>query len=124
MNFNLFNFIFIVKLIKKGITKDELERFKGQMKGKYLMNLQDIDILTSYNGIEYILYHCESSMQNNTSFQKDFVDYNDIYEKYIAPITKKQINEIIRRYFVVENQVIYILGETVPSIQQIHKIMV
>lgn len=105
-------------LIQKGITKEELERFKGQIKGKYLMNLQDIDNLTSYNGIEYIL-----SDNNHNEFQNDFIDYNDIYQTHIANITKEQIDHIIRKYFVVENQIIYILGETVPSIKQIHKIL-
>jgi predicted Zn-dependent peptidase len=87
------------------------------MKGKYLMNLQDIDILTSYNGIEYIL------SEDNSNFQNDFIDYNDIYETYIDKITKEDIDNIIRKYFVVENRIIYIMGETVPSITQVHKIL-
>jgi len=107
----------IQDLIKTGITKEELNRFKGQMKGKYLMNLQDIDILTSYNGIEYIL------SEDNSNFQNDFIDYNDIYETYIDKITKEDIDNIIRKYFVVENRIIYIMGETVPSITQVHKIL-
>ena len=100
-------------LIQKGITNEELNRFKGKIKGNYLMNLQDNDVLTTYNGIEYI-----SSSDTNT-FQSEFIDYNDIYETYIDNITKEDINKIIRKYFVVENRIIYILGETVPTITQV-----
>jgi predicted Zn-dependent peptidase len=101
-------------LIQKGITTEELERFKGNMKGTYLMNLQEIDTLTSYNGMKYIL------SSNAADFRKNFVDYNDIYETYIDKITKEDIHSIIRKYFVVENRVIYILGETVPTITQVN----
>lgn len=100
-------------LIKKGITTEELERFKGNLKGMYLMNLQDIDTLTNYNGDKYIL------SDNSQEFQTNFVDYNDIYQTYIDKITKEDIHNIIRKYFVVENRIIYILGETVPTITQV-----
>lgn len=106
--------IHIIKdLIQKGITNDELKRFKGKIKGNYLMDLQDNDVLTTYNGIEYI-----SAFDTNT-FQSEFIDYNDIYKTYIDNITKEDINRIIRKYFVVENRIIYILGETVPTITQV-----
>lgn len=101
-------------LIKNGITTDELHRFKGNMKGKQLINLENIDTITNYNGIEYSL-----STHNDTIFQHEFIDYNDIYETYIDTITKKQIHEVIRKYFVVENMVVSILGEKCPSFKEV-----
>ena len=86
-------------LREKGITSEELKRFKGNIKGKYLMDLENIDNITSYNGIEYTLS------------QKDFVEYTDIYEKHIHNITLEQIHEVIHKYFVVENMIVYILGK-------------
>ena len=95
----------IRNLREKGITQEELNRFKGNIKGKYLMDLENIDNVTGYNGIEYIL------SPNDTSFQTDFVEYNDIYKKHIHNITLEQIQEVIRKYFVVENMIVYILGK-------------
>jgi predicted Zn-dependent peptidase len=112
----------IIKLLsdlrKNGITNEELERFKGYMKGKHLMNLENIDNITNYNGIEYIL-----SPLNE--FNKEFIDYNDIYEKYIDKITKEQIQQVIDKYFIVENMIVYILGENenTPSIELVDKIV-
>jgi len=108
----------ILKLIKdlvnKGITNEELKIFKGKMKGNYLMDLQTMDSITTYNGTKYIL------SSNITEFQHTFMDYNDIYDTFIDKITKEQMNQVIRQYFGVENRIIYILGETVPSISQVH----
>jgi predicted Zn-dependent peptidase len=100
-------------LRKNGITKTELDRFKGNMKGKHLMHLENIDNITSYNGIESIL---ASPTQTNR-----FIDYNDIYETYIENITKEQIQNVINEYFVVENMIVYILGEKTPSLSLVEK---
>jgi hypothetical protein len=69
------------------------------------MDLENIDNITSYNGIEYIL------SPNDTIFQNDFVEYNDVYKHHIHNITLKQIHEGIRKYFVVENMIVYIMGK-------------
>jgi predicted Zn-dependent peptidase len=110
----------IIQLIKdlkeNGITNEELDTFKGNMKGKYLMDLEDMDNLTSYNGIEFL------SSPNDNSFKRQFVDYNDIYEKYIAKITKKEIQDVIDKYFIVDNMIVYILGEKIPSLKQVENI--
>lgn len=110
----------IIQLIKdlkeNGITDKELEIFKGNMKGKYLMNLEDIDNLTNYNGFEYLV------SMNDDDFKEKFVDYNDIYDKYISKITKEQIQNIIDKYFIVNNMVVYILGEKIPSLKQVEKV--
>ena len=95
----------IRNLREKGITQEELNRFKGNVKGKYLMDLENIDNVTSYNGIEYIL------SPNDAVFQKDFVEYNDIYKQHIHNITLAQIREVINTYFVAENMIVYIMGK-------------
>ena len=104
-------------LRKNGITKEELDRFKGNMKGKYLMNLENVDNITNYNGIEYIL------SLSDDNFNREFIDYNDIYETHIDKITKEQIQQVINEYFVVENMVVYILGEKTPSLTLVEKIV-
>ena len=110
----------IIQLMKdlreKGITNEELNTFKGNIKGKYLMNLEDIDNITTYNGIEYL------TSMNDDHFKQNFVDYNDIYDRYIAKITKEQIQEIIHKYFIVDNMVVYILGEKTPSLKQVENV--
>ena len=57
------------------------------------------------------------------NFNREFIDYNDIYETHIDKITKEQIQQVINEYFVVENMVVYILGEKTPSLTLVEKIV-
>jgi predicted Zn-dependent peptidase len=54
----------------KGITSDELETAKGNIKGKYLLNMENNDTLANHNGKNMILY--------GDNFNKNFVPYSDI----------------------------------------------
>ena len=80
------------------------------------MHLEDIDNITTYNGVEYLM------SMNDDNFKQDFVDYNDIYQTYISKITKEQIQEIINKYLIVDNMLVYILGEKTPSLKQVEKV--
>lgn len=82
--------------IKMGISNDEIKRAKSVLKGKLLRSMETIDTITTYNGIEAI-------------YGKEFVPYQHLYSAHYAKITKKQVDDVIHRYFIKENMVACIL---------------
>jgi predicted Zn-dependent peptidase len=86
----------------KGITSDELETAKGNIKGKYLLNMENNDTLANHNGKNMILY--------GDNFNNNFVPYSDIYKEKIEKITKKEVNDVIQKYMNPENMVVGIMS--------------
>ena len=101
----------IRKMIKKGITKEELMTAKGNFNGSMLINLQDIINQTRYNG-EEMLFKKEC---------KKIIPYKDMFKQCIEPITLSDINRTIQRYFIKENMCVCILSEKLPSLETIKK---
>jgi predicted Zn-dependent peptidase len=99
----------IRNLIQHGVTKEELQRAKGNCKGKILLELQSIDSLADYNGINTILQHYDESFQN-------------LYKKHIEQITMKQIHDIICKYMIHENLAVGIAYEKDIPKQTIEKL--
>jgi predicted Zn-dependent peptidase len=104
-------FKIIDDMIKKSVTKEELETAKGNYKGAFLMGLQDIVVQTRYNGEELIFRG-----------SNDILSYRDIYETYIKGITLEDIRHVIQKYFIRENMCICILGEKLPSLDVIKRV--
>jgi predicted Zn-dependent peptidase len=96
-------------LIKKGITQEELNAAKGFLQGKMTIKMENSDSQCEYNGLEHVIYSEHESTD-------DFVPFDQIYKKYYEPITKKQVNDIIRKYFKSESMVVCLLGEHVPTL--------
>jgi predicted Zn-dependent peptidase len=99
----------ITDLIQHGITEDDIKRAKGNCKGKVLMELQSIDSLASYNGINVVFQHQPGTFQN-------------LYKTHIESITVKQVNDIIRKYMIHENLVVGIAYEKDIPKQTIEKL--
>jgi len=102
-----------IDLIKDGITEKELLVAKGNIRGKYILKTEDSDTMASYNGKNYLL--------NSDYSSNDMVLYQDVYKEYIEPITIGEINRIIKKYFLIENMVIGIIGENPPNEKKIKK---
>jgi len=103
-------FKIIDDMMKKGVTKEELETAKGNYRGAFLMGLQDIVVQTRYNGEELIFKRSDK-----------IVPYKDIYETYIKDITLEDIRHVIEKYFIRENMCICILSEKLPSLDVIQR---
>ena len=80
-----------------GVTDEEIHRAKGFLKGQHLLSMQSMDNLALYNGIESIYT------------EEEFIPYQELYMKNLSRITKKQVNDIISKYFERENMVVFIL---------------
>ena len=96
-------------LLKKGITQGELTDAKGYLQGKLTIKMENPDSQCEYNGLEHFLY-CENDDTQH------FVPFDKLYKKYYEPVTKKQVNDVIQKYFKSESMVVCLLGEHVPSL--------
>lgn len=101
-----------IDLKKKGITKEELKVAKGNWHGKTVLRSESSGSIAYYNGWRYLI---DPTLEH-------FVPFMDYYEKYIDQLTVEQINEIIQRYFTVENMVIGIRGQDAPTVSEIEKV--
>ena len=88
----------LMDIKRRGITQDELQMIKGNIKGNFLLGMESIENLVQYNGNETLL-----------SSDGNFTTYQDRYASHFARMTKKQVDDVIRKYFTRENLVIGIL---------------
>jgi predicted Zn-dependent peptidase len=82
----------IQSIVKKGFRQHEIDHSKGYLHGKTRMQEEDIDVLANYNGREWILSNYPES-----SFCTSFTSYSKIYDTFIKPITKTQIQDVVSR---------------------------
>ena len=92
-------------LLKTGVTDSEILIAKGYIKGNELMDLEDTEQLALDNGIEYL-------------FKKENIITTK--QKY-ETITKKQINNVIKKYLKKSNMSVCLIGGTLPSKTSIMK---
>ena len=79
----------IEDLVKNGITQDELNMTKSYLKSKMQMKAEDCDALAKHNG-KLLLFGIECNEETQ---------FSSVYKNYIEPITKKQMDACIRKYF-------------------------
>lgn len=94
-------------LIKKGITENELTNTKTNIKGSMTLDLQNVATSSFHNGLD-------SLMGNHKQ-----IPYIDLYDKCYSSITKSQLNEMICKYFIKDNMSICLLGQHVPTIEEV-----
>tara|TARA_Y100000022_G_scaffold2414_1_gene1984 strand:+ start:2707 stop:4029 length:1323 start_codon:yes stop_codon:yes gene_type:complete len=99
-------------LINKGITTEELRIVKGTIEGDNIIDLQTTSNRCLYNG-ETVLYNPEIT---------SIIPYKHVYDKTFKHITKAQVDQVIKKYFTPENMSVCIVGQKVPSIQQIKNV--
>lgn len=99
-------------LIKKGITKEELQTVKGTIEGDNILSLQSNSSRCLYNG-ENFLYNQDL---------KHVIPYSDVYDKVFKNITKNQVDKVINKYFTPENMSVCVVGEKIPNMQNIKKV--
>ena len=98
------------KILKTGLTASEITIFKHNIRGHILMDLENSDTQTYYNG--YALLY-----QN----PNEIVPYAQLYKTYYEPITKAQLTACIRKYICLERMCVSIIGNEIPSLPLIEK---
>lgn len=99
-------------MIQNGITESELQVTKNYMKGKMFMKMEDNNAKAVYNADHLLLY----------KDKEEYVPYENMFEKYYAPVTREQVNSIIRKYFKKENMTVTVVGTNLPKEGVIKKV--
>ena len=100
----------LVDLVKNGITDHEVNIAKESKKESLMLNLEDTDNIAEYNGLKLIL---------SNNIQDNITPYENIYNTYYKNITKKDVNDVIQKYFRPEFTNVCLLGNNVPSLRTI-----
>lgn len=95
-------------LVKHGITEKELKDAKGYQKGQMLISMEDIDDPCYYNGENFL-----DSVQ--------LVPLSDLYKQCYQPITVKQVNECIEKYFTRDRMSVCVMAQKPPTVAAITK---
>jgi len=85
----------LINEIKSGVSDNDIHRAKTVLKGALLRSMEQMDTFALYNIIESL-------------YAKKIIPYQDLYSRF-ARITKKQVNDVINRYFIRENIVVCIM---------------
>jgi predicted Zn-dependent peptidase len=92
-------------LLQDGINQHELTLIKHNMRGRILIDLENSDTQTMYNGISLLYLSPE-----------EIVPYSKLYKTYYEPITKAQVNACIRKYFSLDRMCVSVLGNAIPPL--------
>ena len=101
----------LADLVKKGVSEEEFEIAKGNMKGDFIIQTTDDDERANYNGFEWLV----------REKKEDIVPYDDIYRTFIHPLKHGDIQDVIRKYFKRDKMTVCILSEKVHSLSKIKK---
>jgi predicted Zn-dependent peptidase len=99
----------VLDLISTGITEKEFETAKGNLKGNYILKQVRDKHRAEYNGLEWIL-------RDRT---ENITPCNKIYEKYIHPLCRIDVQEVIRNYFTRDRMTVCLLSEKLPSLGRV-----
>ena len=95
-------------LIKNGVTKEELEIVKGNLKGSTLIDMEDNDTQCMYNGTELL------SKKN-----EPIIPYSKTYDVLYKPVTCEDIHKIIVKYLTPINMSVCLLNDSPPSLSKV-----
>ena len=96
-------------LLKEGVTQKELTISKHNIRGHLLLELENIETQTNYNGVSCLLFQEPAKI----------VPYAKLYDVYYAHITKAQVQACIKKYFSKRRMCISIVGDHIPSMHKI-----
>lgn len=91
-------------LVHHGVSQRELIHAKKNVEGALRLAMETSTAQVDHNGMRAFL-------QN----EDQIIPYDQLYDTQFAPITRKQINAIIRKYFTLDNTNISFYGNKLPS---------
>jgi predicted Zn-dependent peptidase len=98
-------------IIQRGITNEELIMFKHNLQGKLVLNQEDLDMQTEYNGTELLLYNDANNI----------IPFHKMYAVHYANLTCLQIHECVKRYFKKGGMVVCLMGGKLPSLRTVQR---
>lgn len=95
----------IEDLVKTGIKQDELTMAKSYLKSRMQMKSEEYDALAKHNG-------------KLALFGLEHIPFSDVYKKCIEPITKKEMDACIRKYFRHDGMTVSIISSDSAIVKQ------
>lgn len=92
-------------LIRHGVTMEELNIAKRNKKAKLKLELASLENQATYNGREWLLH-------GNAD---EIVPIKHYYDTYFKSVTRKQIQDIIKKYIKKDSMVVCMVGHDLPS---------
>jgi len=96
-------------LIKNSVTQKELTTAKHNIRGHLLLELENIETQTNYNGVTCLLFDDPDKI----------VPYSKLYKTYYENITKAEIHECIKKYFSKRRMCVAMVCDHIPSMRAI-----
>jgi len=96
-------------LWKSEITKKDFLLVQGYIQSTYVMNMEDSDTFSLYNGKHAI-------------YGDEITQYETIYEKYFKHITIAEIHKCFQKYFNKDMMCVAILGKKLPELNKVKNI--
>jgi len=96
-------------LWKSEITKKEFSLVQGYIQSTYVMNMEDSDTFSLYNGKHAI-------------YGDEITQYETIYAKYFKHITITEIHKCFQKYFNKDMMCVAILGKKLPELNKVKNI--
>lgn len=97
-------FKMIRDLIKNGVTQEEVSLAKGYLQGSFHMALSNNENIVKHNGQKML-----------TEPDKKVIPYEKLYDTKYKHITKKEIDIVIRKYFISNGMTICMIGSDLPK---------
>jgi predicted Zn-dependent peptidase len=91
-------------ILKGGISHHELTIAKDNLHGKHILKMNHMNKISIYNGEQTLLF------PNNPH-----ISYEKLYDTYYKSITLKDINRVLRTYFIPNTMNVCILGSLFAS---------
>jgi predicted Zn-dependent peptidase len=98
-------------LLEKGVTDEEVRAAKTFIEAIQIMKSEDAEVIAKYNG--------KKELYGNLAAPT----YRDKFKQLIAPITRRQINDCIRKYLVKQGMVVSIVAANPPSEKTLRKLI-
>ena len=91
-------------LVRHGVFQEEVTMIKGYLHGSLNMALANNERIVTHNGTRMLLHP-----------DKTIVPFGKLYDICYKPVTKADIDRVIRKYFVADGMFICIAGDDLPS---------
>ncbi len=97
---------FVEDLYRDGITEEELRRAQGYLAGTHIQDAEDGEEIVEYNGFREMF-----EMKDKSEYP--MVEYKDFYKVYLEPVTKKEVDDLIKKWLEPSKMVLRIVSENI-----------
>lgn len=99
-------------IVKNGVTMEEFDFAKGYLKGIMNGELDNDTLKCKHNGAHFLEHPDES-----------FYEYAKLYETHYKNITRKDVDDVARKYFRKDNLSVCLIGGKTPKLNKVQAVI-